>query len=78
MVVVDGPILSYEGKSIPTAEVVPLLNAIMKQRKVSHIGVYVRAGSKYGEVMRAVDLLRRTDAKDIRICDREIRDGREP
>ncbi len=78
VVVVDGPLISYEKSPIPSDQVVPLLNGILKEKNVSAIGVYVRAGSKYGEVVRAVDVLRQTQAKSIGVSVMELPPGRDP
>ena len=76
--VVDGPTICYEGSAIPTDEVVSLVNGLLRDKKATLIGVFVRAGSKYGDVMRAVDLLRKTNACNIGVSSMEISGNREP
>ena len=75
---VEGPTLYSETKPIPDSQVVDFVNGLLRARKVSYIGVYAREGTKYGEVIRAVDTLRRTEAKNIGVSMSELPFGREP
>jgi biopolymer transport protein ExbD len=76
--VVDGANITYEGTVVPSHDVVPFVNGLLKEKHVSIIGIYVRTGSKYGDVIRAVDALRETTAKNISVSMVEIAPGREP
>jgi biopolymer transport protein ExbD len=76
--VVDGPVISYDGSPIPINGVVDYVNVLLKTKDVSYIGVYTRVGTKYGDVIRAIDLLRGTKAKNIGLSMTEIPVGREP
>ncbi len=78
ILVVDGDVITHDASPIPTADVVPLVNALLKEKKISLIGVYVREGTKYGDVVRAVDILRQTTAKNIGVSMHMIPPGREP
>ena len=39
---------------------------------------YAREGIKYGDLVKAIDALRKTDAKDIAVSTVELAMGREP
>lgn len=55
---------------------VEYVNTLLKTKDVSYIGVYTREGVKYGDVVRAVDVLRKTNAKNIGISMTELPAGR--
>jgi biopolymer transport protein ExbD len=78
ILVVEGPYLSYEKNQIPDGGVVEYVNTLLKTKDVSYIGVYTREGVKYGDVVRAVDVLRKTNAKNIGISMTELPAGRNP
>ncbi|HEY4249311.1 MAG TPA: hypothetical protein VGM64_20985 [Lacunisphaera sp.] len=78
ILVVEGPYLSYEKNQIPEGGVVEYVNALLKAKNVSYIGIYTREGVKYGDVVRAVDELRKTNAKNIGISMTELPAGRNP
>jgi biopolymer transport protein ExbD len=78
ILVVEGPVLFSDSKPIPDAQVVEFVNGLLRAHKVSYIGVYAREGTKYGEVIHAVDTLRRTEAKNIGVSMSELPFGREP
>ncbi|MEO6995047.1 MAG: hypothetical protein ABI273_15680 [Lacunisphaera sp.] len=78
ILVVEGPYLSYEKNQIPEGGVVEYVNALLKTKNVSYIGIYTREGVKYGDVVRAVDELRKTNAKNIGISMTELPAGRNP
>jgi biopolymer transport protein ExbD len=77
MLVIEGPTLSYDANPIPAAEVVDYVNQLLATRNVSEIGVYAREGTTYGDVVRAIDTLRETNAKNIGISMKELAVGRE-
>lgn len=78
LLVVEGPFISYEGQPIPSSGVVDYVNNLLKLKSVSYLGVHSREGVKYGEVVRALDILRKTNAKDIGVSMIELPVGREP
>lgn len=78
LLVVEGPYLSYEANPIPGDGVVEYVNNLLKSRKVSYIGMHIREGTKYGDVVKAIDLLRKTDAKNIGVSMIELAVGRTP
>ena len=78
VLVVEGSSLSFESTVIPESQVVTYVNQLLKERKVSYIGLYAREGTKYGQVIRMVDVLRGTTAKSIGLSISELPLGREP
>lgn len=63
--VIDGPVLMYESTPIPNDEVVAYVNKLLQMKGVAYIGLYIRDGTTYGDVIRAVDTLRKTNTKSI-------------
>lgn len=78
ILVVEGPYLSYEKNPIPEKGEVEYVNNLLKLKKNFYVGLYSREGVKYGDVLRAIDVLRKTDAKDIGVSMIEVPAGREP
>ena len=76
--VVEGASLSYEATPIPDADVVTYVNKLLDMKKIAYIGVYSREGTKYGDVIRAIDTLRGTNAKSITVSMTELPAGRTP
>jgi biopolymer transport protein ExbD len=78
LLVLEDGVLHYEKKPIPNAEVTSYVNGLLKYKKALYVGVYVREGTKFGDVVRAVDLLKGTDAQHIGVSINEIPNNREP
>ncbi len=78
LLVVEGPFISYESQPIPSGGVVDYVNNLLKIKNVSYIGVHSREGVKFGDIIRALDILRKTNAKDIGVSMIELPAGREP
>jgi hypothetical protein len=78
ILVIEGPYISYETKPIGAAGVVDFVNTLLKTKNVSYIGVYTREGVKYGDLIRALDALRKTNATNIGVSMLELPAGREP
>lgn len=76
--VVEGTSLSFESSPIPADHVVAFVNELLTTRKVTYIGVYAREGTRFGEVVRALDILRGTNAKGIGLSISALPPGREP
>lgn len=76
--VIDGPNISHDAIPIPADEVVPFVNGLMKAKNVVYLGVYIREGTRYGDVIRGIDTLRLSDAKSIGVSTAELPYGREP
>lgn len=76
--VVEGAALSYDANPIPDTDVVNYVNKLLDVKKVSQIGVYSREGTKYGDVIKALDTLRGTNAKNISVSMVELAAGRQP
>ena len=77
-VVVEGPYLSYEQSAIPASGEVEFVDRLLKTKGVSYVAVYARQGIKYGDLVRAMDVLRSTAAKHVGISLTELKPGREP
>ena len=76
--VVEAGFISHEDKPIPADAVVTYVDNALKAQNASYIGVHIREGIKYGEVVKALDVLRRTAAKSIGVSMIELRSGRTP
>lgn len=76
--VLDGPVIFYETTPIPDSDVLSYVNTVLESKQVSYIAVYVRQGTKYGDVVRSVDTLRKTNAKDIGMSMVELAPGQNP
>ena len=78
MLVIEGPYITYEKDRIPDASLVEYVNSALKVKGASYLAVYVSEGIKFGDVVRAIDTLRKTDAKDIGVSTVELAVGRQP
>jgi biopolymer transport protein ExbD len=76
--VVEGATLSHDASPVPEADVVNYVNKLLEIKKASYIGVYSREGAKYGDVIKAIDALRGTNAKNISVSMVELARGRQP
>ncbi len=76
--VVEGPYLTFEKSEVPEAGAVDYVNNLLKIRNVSFIAVFAREGVRYGDVMKAIDLLRKTNAKNVGVSMVQLAPGREP
>ncbi|ACB76885.1 hypothetical protein [Opitutus terrae] len=77
ILVVEGPYISHEANPLPEKGAVEYINDLLKAKKVSYLAVYTREGVKYGDVVKAIDLLRKTDATEIGVSMIEAPAGRE-
>ena len=75
--VVEGEFISHENKPIPHDGVAEYVDTALKAQGASFIGVHIREGAKYGQVVRALDALRQTSAKSIGVNMAELPVGRE-
>ena len=78
ILVVEGSVLFHEGKPLPGTHTAEFVDNLLKGRHISHIGVYTRAGTKFGDVVRALDTLRATRAEAIGVSVTELAPGQEP
>jgi len=76
--VVEGPFVSFDKSRIPDDALVPYVNRLLKDKGVSYLAVYAREGIKFGDLVKAIDALRKTAAKDIGVSTIELAVGREP
>jgi biopolymer transport protein ExbD len=75
--VIDHALVTYESNPVPYENVITFVDTLLANNKAANLLVYVRAGTKYGEAMTALDLLRQTRAKAIGISPTELPVGRE-
>lgn len=78
ILVVEGSFVSHDSHPIPATGLVEYVNNVLKTRKVAYIGVYTREGVKYGDVVQAIDVLRKTNASNIGVSMAQLAPGREP
>lgn len=78
MLVLEGPAFSHDSTIIPDSEVVTVVNSLLESKGVSYVAVYVREGTKYGDLVRGIDILRGTNAKNIGVGMKELPHGRNP
>jgi biopolymer transport protein ExbD len=78
LLVVEGPHLSYDKTPIAKEAVVQYVNNLLKEKNATYLGIYIREGVKYGDVMRALDQLRLTNAESIGVNMIELPTGRDP
>lgn len=76
--IIDGPVLTYESDPIPSDQVVEYVNKLLEVKNVSYVGLYIREGTTFGDVIRAVDVLRKTKTKNIGVSVSEIPVSRKP
>lgn len=76
--VVEAGFITHSGTPIPSDGVVAYVNHALKAQGASFLGVHIRTGIKFADVVRALDELRKTDAKNIGVSMVELPLGREP
>lgn len=76
--IVEAGFISHDDKPIPAEAVVAYVDNALKAQNASYIGVYIREGIKFGEVVKALDVLRHTTAKSIGVSMAELSSGRRP
>jgi biopolymer transport protein ExbD len=78
LLVVEGPYISHEQTPVQADRLVSYVNELLRIKGVSYVGVYSREGVKYGDVVRALDTLSLTNAKNIGVSMVELPVGKEP
>lgn len=78
VLVVESKFISHEGTPIPSDGLISYINNTLKAQRASFLGVHIRQGIKYGDVVRALDELRKTEAKSISVSMVELPVGKEP
>jgi biopolymer transport protein ExbD len=76
--VVEQGFISHEEKPIPADAVVAYVDNALKAQNASYIGVYIREGIKFGDVVKALDVLRHSTAKSIGVSMAELSSGKRP
>lgn len=77
-VVVEAGFISHEDTPIPQDRVASYIDTVLKAKNASSIGVYVRQGVKYGDLVKALDQLRLSSAKSIGVSMTELPPGKQP
>lgn len=78
LLVIDGAVLYHEGQPVPTNGTVEYVDSLLTASKASYIGVYTRRGTAFGDVIKVIDALRGTKAKNIGLSMVELHPGQEP
>jgi len=78
ILVVEAGFISHNGSPIPHDGVISYVNAALKAEGAAFVGIHVRPGITFGEVVRAFDQLRQTNARSIGVSMVELPVGREP
>jgi biopolymer transport protein ExbD len=75
--VIEGVFISHEKRPVPSEGIVEYIDTALKAQGASYLGVHIREGVKYGDVVRALDTLRHTSAKSISVSLAELPIGRD-
>lgn len=78
ILVVEPGFISHAGEPISSEDLVAYVDTALKAQNASYIGVHIREGVRYGEVVKALDALRKTTTKSIGVSMAELPVGREP
>lgn len=78
VLVVEQGFISHNSTPIPQGGVVSYINSALKVQGASFLGVHIRQGIKFGDVIKALDELRKTEAKSIGVSMVELAPGKEP
>lgn len=73
--VVEGAFVSHDKTPLPAEVLIEHVDKLLKANNATSLAIYVREGTKYGDVVRALDTLRKTAAKDIGVSTVEIPAG---
>jgi hypothetical protein len=69
--VIEDVLISHEKRSVE------YIDTALKAQGASYLGVHIREGVKYGDVVRALETLRLTSAKSILVSLAELPIGRD-
>lgn len=75
--VVEAGFISHDGSPIAAEAVTDYINNALKEQGATKLAVHIRQGIKYGDVVQALDLLRKTEAKSIGVSMVELAPGRD-
>lgn len=75
--VVETGFISHESNPIAAETVSEYINNTLKARDATMLAVHIRQGVKFGDVVQALDLLRKTHAKSIGVSMVELPHGKE-
>ncbi|HRE80776.1 MAG TPA: hypothetical protein PLN52_06995 [Opitutaceae bacterium] len=77
ILVVEGSVITHERSPLQSDGLVGHINGLLKAKGASYVGVHIREGARYGDVVRALDTLRLTDTKSISVSLVELPLGRD-
>jgi biopolymer transport protein ExbD len=75
--VVEGASVFHDKVALPAEGLRDHINKLLETTGADYLAIYVREGVKYGDVVRAVDILRMTNAKNIAVNTDELPLGRD-
>ncbi len=75
--VIEGPFVSHDKIPVSDEGLIDYVDKILKSSGATYLAIYVREGIKFGDVVRTLDSLRKTSAKDIAVNTVEIALGRD-
>ena len=78
ILVVEPGFISCDGVRVPPAGLIGYINGALKAKGASFLGVHIRQGIRFGDVVKVLDELRKTDAKSIGVSMVELSPGKEP
>ena len=76
--VVEGAFISHDGNPVAAEAVVEYVNNALKAQGATMLAVHIRQGIKFGDVVQALDALRKTEAKSIGVSMVELAPNKEP
>lgn len=77
VLVVEGDTISCDRSPVPSGAVVDYVNNLLKTKGVYYLAVHIREGVKFGDVVKALDALRHTNAQSIGVSMVPLPLGRE-
>jgi biopolymer transport protein ExbD len=78
ILVVEPGFISHDSTPIPEGGVITYVNNALKVQGASFLGIHIRQGIKFGDVVKVLDELRKTQAKSIGVSMVELAPGKEP
>ena len=77
VLVIEAAYISHQGAPISDAGLAEYLDTTMSDSNAPYLAVHIREGITFGDVVHALDALRKTNAKSIAVSLKELPLGRE-
>lgn len=77
VLVVEPGFISHENQPIAADAVAAYINTTLKDRGATMLAVHIRQGITFGDVVQALELMRKTEAKSIGVSMIELPTGKE-